>query len=185
MYKLGTITNGKDVPFIYPGVWAIERTTGPDRMILAPERGHIDLMLECAASWSSTCSVLYVLLLSRLGNETGRYQCPEPLSRDELDRFVNIYRAFLEFDGRHHFWISSVTGIGTLVYDQHNVIYAYGALELYRPILERHGLREVPQVRFPKSHTHEYNEANDVWEERIMNHWNWRKSPLQKNDVLT
>jgi len=182
MYKLGTITDNEQVPFSYPNVWAAERTSGPVRLVIGPTRGHIGLMRELATCWSPGYSLLYVLLVSRLGNEPGRYQCPDPLFLVELDGFLETYGTFLESDGRHHLWIGSLTNEGTLVYDRHNVIYAYGPLDSYRRILDRRGLGEVPEVRFPAPHTHEYNEQNDAWEDRLMNHWVWRKFPLQDND---
>ena len=182
MYKFGVIKDGEEVSFSYPNIWAVERTAGPDRLVIAPDGGHLDLMFELAACWSPGYGVLYVLLFPRVGNESGRYQCPEPLFSVELKGFIATYRTFLETDGRHHLWIGSLNNEGTLVYDHHNVVYAYGPIEAYRRVLEARGLKQVPEVRFPSPHVHRYHVENDEWEASIMTRWAWRKTPLQEND---
>lgn len=51
-----------------------------------------------------------------------------------MEGFLREFRAYFESDGRHHIWVSSLQASAlqasaTLVYDQHDVIYAYGPLE--------------------------------------------------------
>lgn len=181
MYKFGIVEGDAQRPFKYPNIWATEITTGPERLIIAPGEGHVDLLLDLAFCWHGEYYLLYVLLVSRLGNDAGRYQTPSPLDFATVRSFCKRYEDYLQTDGRHHFWIGSAENEGTLVYDQHNVIYAYGDLCTYRDIVTGRGLREA-DVRFPAPHTHNYNQDNDAEEATILSHWNWRYSPLQKGD---
>ena len=74
--------------------------------------------------------VLYVLVVSRKEeNETARYQSGE-VSRAEVQAFLERFEDYLENDGRHHIWIHSPESSATLVYDNHDVIYCYGPLEI-------------------------------------------------------
>ena len=66
----------------------------------------------------------------------------------------------------------------TLVYDQHNVIYAYGAnLEVFEQALRERGFTEGA-VRFPVPHQHKYNPQFDNQERQILSHWEWIHFPL-------
>ncbi len=182
MYKFGTVHRWSQAPHVYPNVWERQRTKGPDRLVIAPSADHVGLMLRLAETWrASGYFVLYVLILSRIGKDEGRYECPHALTFDELVAFVGQYGSFLESDGRHHFWIGSVDGQGTLVYDNHNVIYAYGSVDEYIDVLNVQGLTEAP-VRFPNPHLPNYHPQNDVSEEAIVAHWAWRRLPLQPED---
>src|SRR5262245_65754946 len=112
MYKFGSVGHEGPRPYLYPDVWAIQHTTGPDRLIIAPTSGHIDLMVECAGCWSPGYGILYVLLLSRLGNRPGRYQSPGPITRDDLHGFDGMYRGTLQSDGRPHCWLGPARNEG-------------------------------------------------------------------------
>jgi len=125
--------------------------------------------------------ILYLLLASRCGHQTGRYQIKVPMERDRLRGFLTDFRDYLEGDGRHHLWIASLDGISQVIYDNHNVIYAYGDLEAFAEIARRRKMIEQ-QVRFPVPHTHCYNAIFDSEEDRIFNEYEWIRSPLQPND---
>jgi hypothetical protein len=122
-----------------------------------------------------------VLLVGRTGRETGRYQAPDPLTSDELRSFLTEFGGFLEEDGRHAFWIGSEVGEGTLVYDQHNVIFAYGPIRAYREMLERRGFVEQ-NFSYPNPHAHRYHVDLDATEERLLTTFEWLRTPLREND---
>ena len=82
-------------------------------------------MLDILKSFEPPYWCLYVLVVPRNENETGRYQCPYPMSYEEISEFVNKYKNLLETDGRHHFWVGSVSTKQLMVYDRHNIIYIY------------------------------------------------------------
>jgi hypothetical protein len=119
---------------------------------------------------------------STLAREPGRYQCPELQAAIAVDAFLNQFRSFIQDDGRHNVWIASKSGSEMLIYDRHNVIYAYGPVDAFREVLATEGLKEVPSVRFPSPHSHHYHQSLDSEEERLLQYWNWHRSPLKESD---
>jgi hypothetical protein len=154
--KFSTLVGSDFVSYTYPNTWAIEKTSGPDRLIIAPSSHQIELMTKLAQVLPEPFGILYVLVVSRRDNETGRYQCPSPCKREEMESFLYRFQEYFESDGRHHIWVASVPASATLVYDRHDVIYAYGPLEQFKKILQSEGLSESP-ISFPAPHSHNYN----------------------------
>jgi hypothetical protein len=184
MSKLGLFENETTTPYTYPNVWARERTTGADRLVIAPAFDLVKLLHALSACMQEPFGLLYVLIVSRIDSSPGRYQDPEPLGRLQMLSFLESYSDFLEGDARHSFWIMSVADRSLLIYDQHNVIYAYGPLEKFEAILKDAGLKEAAEVRFPAPHTHFYNQEFDSEEARILKEFNWIHSPLRLGDDL-
>jgi hypothetical protein len=181
-FKFGRFSeNHEELEHRYDDVWDVEKTTGPDRLIIGPATGHIALIGDLIHELPEPFGVLYVLLVSRRGHERGRYQRPDPASRAESLDFLHLYRDYFEQDGRHHVWLKSLPANSTIVYDNHNVIYAYGPLQRFQQVLESQGLRRG-EVRFPAPHTHRYNAEFDTVEDKIMEHWMWKAFPLQDTD---
>lgn len=157
MHKFGMLdSTGGDIAFHYPDLWERETTTGPERIVAAPAANHVDLLITLSRVLPEPFGILYVLLVPRTDYKPGRYQSPAPLTRGEMEGFLTDYCAFLEGDGRHHLWVASLPSQATLVYDQHNVIYAYGPLPEYETVLRQQGLHEG-EVRFPVPHSHHYH----------------------------
>lgn len=182
-HKLSSLVGSDFVPFNFTNKWDIQRTIGPDRLVIGPSANQIALLLELTQILSEPFGILYVLLISRRGNQRARYQCPNPCTRIEMESFLRAFGDYFESDGRHHVWISSLPDSATLVYDQHDVIYAYGPLRQFEKILKRKGF-EAGVVSFPSPHRHNYNPENDAAEERLFEYWNWRRSALMENDDL-
>ena len=84
------------------------------------------------ASWDvfHPVYVLYVLHVSRAGNEPARYESPA-ITPNQITEFVWTFREFVRQDARHDLLIGSTDGKGLLVLDRHGLLYAYGALEPY------------------------------------------------------
>ena len=122
-----------------------------------------------------------MLVVSRLNNEYARYESPQIETKQELAKFLNEYREYFETDGRHHVWVGTFDNSGLLIYDQHNVIFAYGQFDKYIEILEREGFIEQ-KFSFPYPHCHNFYDDNDKFEKSILNHWEWELSPLGDND---
>lgn len=180
-HKISSLVGSDFVPYSYPNAWAVEKTNGPDRLIIAPSSGHIELMTKLAGVLAEPFGILYVLLVSRRDNDLARYQCPSPCKREEMESFLREFKEYFESDGRHHIWVASIPSSATLVYDQHDVIYAYGPLAQFKKVLHGEGLRENP-ISFPAPHAHNYNPQFDEQEQRVLNYWDWRKSPLTEDD---
>jgi hypothetical protein len=183
VHKLGILrgTTDDDEPFVYPGIWQQQETSGPDRFLIGPAKDHLGLLLDLSTCLKGPFRLLYVLLVSRRYHEPGRYASPPGLQAGDLRSFCNDFREYLEVDGRHHLWVVSESGGGTLVYDQHNVIFAYGPLEGYEEILRGRGLRPGT-VTYPTPHCHHYHPEHDDSEDRILRRWAWAKTPLQDGD---
>lgn len=181
-YKLGSLSDSLgDREHRYEGVWDIEDAKGTERLVVAPAAGHIPLVADLIGELPEPFGILYVLVVPRGGHEPARYQSPYPTDRAETLGFLNEYQEYFERDGRHHLWVMSLPASSTLVYDNHNVIYAYGPLERFQSVLERRGLRRG-DVRFPVPHTHQYNSEYDALEDQVMGHWPWKPFPLQADD---
>ncbi len=126
------------------------------------------------------CALCAVAFAQRFG--TGAYQSPIFYSLDELRAFFVEYRDYFESDGRHHVWIGSPNDEGLIIYDQHNVLFAYGDLSAYENVLMARGMsRKV--FWFPSPHGHEYPPANAEREKALLACFLWRRSPLKEQDV--
>jgi hypothetical protein len=180
-YKFGWIPD-QERRYEYQNVFAVEKTSRLQRLVVAPSANQVSLMLKLLRVMPEPYGILYVLVVPRGEAEAGRYQAADFKPRNEAEGFLTRFKEFFENDGRHHIWIASPPSPDTLVYDHHNVIYAYGRLpELERIVLD-HGLSRVEEVKFPSPHTHNYSEAFDRDEEELLRYWPWVRSPLREND---
>ena len=170
-----------DINYNYGNIYEIEQTTANKRLQIGPTGNQIDLILKLADILNPPYFILYVLVVSRLNNEYGRYESPQIETKQELAKFLNEYREYFETDGRHHVWVGTFDNSGLLIYDQHNVIFAYGQLDKYIEILEREWFIEQ-KFSFPYPHCHNFHDDNDKFEKSILNHWEWELSPLGDND---
>jgi len=185
-FKFRTLNkDGTNEMFEYNDDYCIEEYTNYKRIVIAPKKNQMNLMLEIAKGFEQPLGILYVLVVPRVdSNESGRYQSPYPLEFEEVEVFCNKFKEFLESDGRHHFWIASINSKGInqlLVYDKHNVIYVYDDIDKITNFLKKKNFNDM-KVKFPVPHTHMYNAENDMFEKEILEYFNWRVSPLQEND---
>ncbi|HWH60109.1 MAG TPA: hypothetical protein VN682_20950 [Terriglobales bacterium] len=183
LYKFGN-GSAEDRPSVYANVWAHENLSGTERLIIAPRADHIDLLKVLLDAVPEPIWLLYVLVVTRGESEVGRYQSPRPLSREETTKFLADFGCFLESDGRQNLWVRSESGAAMLVYDRHNLIYAYGNLPEFVTILMRQGLTEVQQdsIVVPDPHSHHYHAVFDLDAERLLNSLEWQRTPLREQD---
>ena len=181
--KFCHLERGEHVPHDYGNVY-FQQPCGPStRLVIGPSKGHIQLLTDLAAELQGhPWFVLYVLLVPRQGKrQSGRYQSEPFETHAELSTFLSSFRSYFEGDGRHHVWVGSAANDGLLVYDQHNVIFAYGPLDRFESVLESRGFRQR-DFWFPTPHSHSYAPENDAEEERLMTLVEWQYSPLQPGD---
>jgi hypothetical protein len=150
--------------------------------MIAPASGHVEMLRDFADQLTEPLWLLYVLIVSRTDKNPGRYQIPGPITRGELNAFLNQYQHYLERDGRHHLWIGADDDSGLLIYDRHNVIFAYGPLQTYVAALEHKGFSRVERIDYPVPHTHQYNPEFDLDEAQLLQHWKWKHFTLQPQD---
>jgi len=154
---------------------------GPARLVAAPDRDQVGLLIDLSRALPEPFQLVYVLLSMRTLRPPGRYQASRPLSRAQLEAFLSDHRAFLEQDGRHHLWIGSAAEPSTLVYDHHELLYLYGRLDAYQAVLQAAGMGEGPVV-LPPEHRHESHAAHDAAEQALLGALDWTWNPLEPED---
>lgn len=181
--KFCHLEGDEHVPHDYGNVFFEEPCGESTRLVIGPSTDQVDLLMDLAAELQGNpWYVLYVLLVPRQGNrKSGRYQSQPFASHAQLSAFLAAFRGYFEGDGRHHVWVGSAANDGFLVYDQHNVVFAYGPIDRFREILESRGFYER-EFWFPSPHAHSYAPEHDGEEERLMAEIAWEHSPLQPGD---
>jgi hypothetical protein len=180
-YRLGALRHDQWVPHQYPGLWAIEQTTGPERLLLAPAGGYVELLEQLVTSMEEPYGLLHVLLASRCDRESGRYQHAEPMDTAEIRRFLRSYADYLEHDGRHHTWFFGQNDGQQVIYDNHDLLYCYGDITRFRQIAEDSGLT-AGTAAIPAPHEHRYNPQFDGAEQRLFREYEWLHFPLEAVD---
>ena len=84
-------------------------------------------------------------------------------------------------EGEQRAWKPRPSAKATLVYDNHDLIYAYGPLDEFCEVLSSRGLREG-DLSIPAPHQHCYNQEFDAAERDVLKYWEWRHSPLRSDD---
>ena len=170
-------SDGHEVIHDYGKIYEIDDR----RLTIAASINQVELILKLVDTLTPPFFILYVLVVSRLDNERGRYQSPLIETKEELKHFLLEYKQYFETDGRHHLWVCTLDNSGRLIYDQHNVIFAYGQIEKYLTILDKEGFKEK-RFSFPDPHAHAFNQINDKFEESILEYWGWSIYPLEDSD---
>jgi hypothetical protein len=152
----------------------------PARLVIAASRGGVDLMLDLARVLEGPFRILYVLVVPRGERAAGRYETPE-LDRADVERLLVRFRAFLETDGRHHLWLASPDEEALLVFDRHDILYAYGPIEAYEARLAYRGFHPGA-LEIPVPHLHAYHVENDADARDLAEAAAWTWSPLQDPD---
>jgi hypothetical protein len=182
LYKFGAIPDGEEIAFEYSDVWAREELAAIDRLAIAPRREQVVLIQDLLSLMCPPFFVLYILAVPRGGSDTGRYQSASTKSSKDVEEFLVEFKPYLQLDGRHEVWVKSVHSSDQLVYDRHNVVYAYGDLPNFEAHLSNRGLTQVDAIQIPSPHVHYYHSAFDPEEVRILEYWSWIKSPLREGD---
>jgi hypothetical protein len=149
--------------------------------VIAPREGFIDTMIALAGVLDDPLFVLFVLQINRTDAKCGRYQSPM-LEHAQAESFLTRFGAFLEQDARHNVWLGQVEGPGMLVYDEHNVIYAYGPLDDFVEVLAERGFSEG-DTSLPFPHGHPFHAEFDDEERAITSVPDfWVRTDLQPQD---
>jgi hypothetical protein len=180
LFKLGSISSEGIRRFRYPNAFQIERTTGPNRLLVRVEDTPLSWLWKLALPLAAPFSILYVLHTSRCGSQLGRYQSPS-LDFEATNGFIAEFYEFLTNDSRHDLWVHSSGSDATVVVDRHDLIYAYGPLEQFRAVL-KDGLSETRVEGPPYPHVHMYHAEYDESERKILRYFKWSRSPLLSGD---
>ncbi len=182
-WKLGTVRAGKDAAWSYEPSYARQVVGGVERLVIAPGGGPVGLLRELLTLLPEPLWVLYVLVTPRSEAPAGRYQSSKPHTREEVLALLDRFEEYLASDGRHNLWLAAPPA-GQLVFDRHEVIYAYGPLAEIVARLKEKTFAEVEMIRVPVPHSHHFHEALDGDEHEILAHWEWVPSELQETDDL-
>ena len=179
--KLSHQVDGAWVAYSHPATFRREvMRAGSERLVAGIPSGDALTFRRLAASLDAPCMLLYVLHTPRGEGEAGRYQSPS-LSTGEVQAFLERHAAFLAGDARFDLWIHSPGEDATLVWDRHNLLYAYGPTERFVKTLTALGFHEgTPGVPF--AHAHHYRHEFDGEAAAVLQEFAWRHSALRPED---
>jgi hypothetical protein len=167
--------------FHYPDVFVEEPTTAPAiRSLKIGAADPLKVFRRLSKELVPPLDLLYLLHTSRCDQPLGRYQSP-PLDGPDLADFLNEFGEFLSTDGRHDLWLHSRRPDATLVWDRHDLIYAYGPLPRFAEILREFKLSVSP-FQIPVPHSHHYHEDFDTEELGLLRYLEWTRTPLALDD---
>ncbi|GMK37171.1 hypothetical protein PCCS19_02240 [Paenibacillus sp. CCS19] len=142
----------------------------------------IDTLLSFVRIMKEPYFLLYILNVSRTGQETARYQSNE-IDFLELERFFIEFGDFIKNDSRHDIWIHSPGSNSTIVYDKDNLIYLYGDIKRFQELLiTKQFLKQIESIYLPIPHTHLYHQEFDQQEVDILQYLKWHITPLREED---
>lgn len=179
--KFASQTSEKWLPHDYGQVYAHECTSSAPRLSIAASHDGSRLLRDLSQILSEPFFLLYVLVVPRGGSIEGRYQS-DKLSRAEVDATFDRFGRFWDGDGRHSIWLRSQTDDATLVYDRHNLIYAYGPIEQFESHLISLGYSTVPRLSLAFEHQHAYHQEFDELERELTTRLVDRRSDLHAGD---
>lgn len=181
--KFGKLSaSGRPIPHDYGDVYFRQPCGDSERLVIGPTDKHIQLLDSLAKRFATeNYYILYVLLVSHSGRVPGRYQSPIISNHDDLQLFIWTFQTFLEQDGRHHIWVASPDCSDLLIYDQHDVIFAYGNLDSFESVLKQNAFTES-EFWFPLNHAHGYDPANANIEDELIGYFDWQYFDLQPGD---
>lgn len=181
MHKLSHQSGDAWVEHSHPATFKIETTSsGSERFVAGVPAGDPTILERLVESIEPPYFLLYVLHTPRGEGQAGRYQSPS-LSLSEFQSFLERYSTFLSGDARFDIWAHSPSENATVVWDRHNLIYAYGSTERFAMALRKLGFEQgTPNVTFP--HQHHYRAELDADAASVLKAFEWRYSPLHPED---
>ena len=182
-WRLGTVRDGTDLAWSYPPSFARQVVGGVERLVIAPGTAPGRLLRELLPLLPEPLWVLYVLITPRSDAPAGRYQSARPHTREEVLALLDRFEHYLADDGRHNLWLAAPPA-GQLVFDRHEVIYAYGPIAEIAARLRAKEFAEVEMIRVPVPHSHHFHQELDADEHAMLAFWEWMHSELQETDDL-
>ena len=163
---------GAAQPYRHPRVWTREPTDERERLRIGCGTETIELFRALAGLLREPLFLLVVMRAPRVV-EVGRWESI-PLTQPELGRFIDRYRELFEDDARAQLWVGELDGVGLLVLDEHDLVYAYGPLHRFEEVLRARGYTSG-DPRVPDPHEHHYNKQFDELEGVLRRTWPWNR----------
>jgi hypothetical protein len=177
MEKLSHQVNSEWVDYSHKPEYQVQQ----NRLEIGLQAGKASVVAGLVNLMEEPLFILYVLHTSRGEGQEGRYQSPL-LSKIDVLSFIEKYSKFLAADSRFDIWFHSPSMGATVVWDRHNLVFAYGALEQFKEYISHEGYTEGnPTMEF--AHQHHYRQAFDHDAASLLNKFSWSFSPLQQADI--
>lgn len=178
MHKLSHKLGDEWVEYSFPPVFSFQEATR--RVVAGVPHGDTEVFERLVSCLEPPYSLLYVLHTPRGEGEPGRYQSPE-LSSEKFHAFIAQFKSYLSADARFDLWAHSRKENATVVWDRHNLLYAYGPVERFSSELHVLGFTNgTPQVPVP--HAHHYRQELDSYATELIAAFEWLRSPLRPED---
>jgi len=181
MAKFSILIDGKETTYMTKNVFEIELVEGISRGIVRSKSGLSSIIIDWINVHDGHFGILYVLAVPGTGIKPGRYQVSNPCNKSEVIHFIKKYKDYFENDARHSIWFINLETRDQIIYDKHELLYIYGNLDKVKILLEKKGFKES-RISIPEPHVHSYNPKYDIFEDKIMNYWDWKWLPLEKDD---
>jgi hypothetical protein len=181
-YKLGILRDNQWVEHSHPPVYERVDMGGGhgERLHVAVPGGDAEIFRRLLRCLEEPYLLLYILHTPRGEAEPGRYESP-PLDLEQVEDLLLRFSAYLRSDGRFHLWGHSRASNATVVWDNHNILYAYGPLNDYQRQLNQLGFT-MGSAATSEPHTHYYRQECDADAAAFLAAWDWTKKPLQPQD---
>lgn len=161
------------VPVQHANRFQHQNISGVKRILISTAQDPLELMSRLLEFYASPYRFSYFIVSSTDGTQASKYELSN-LTAEELKAILNQFSEFFRTDARHHLWIHA-TGGGTLIYDEHDWIYAYGSQAEIANFLTQQGFEEKqPEIPFP--HLHNEPRENDLRMQELLAAFDWKKS---------
>ncbi len=159
------------IPVTYHDCFQKQSISGVNRILIASAGSTTELVAELLQFLPQPYRLVYLLVTPPDGFEPKKYEI-DGVTTGQIKDLFERYRPFLESDARHHLWIHSDGGKGTIICDEHDWIYMYGNLDAVEAfLLEKSFREEMPIIPFP--HLHNESSANDETMRSLLGHFPW------------
>jgi hypothetical protein len=176
MHKLSWLEGSEWVEHSHPPTFAVERT----RVVVGVPRGDPEVFARLLTSLEAPYFLLYVLHTPRGEGRAGRYQSPS-LAASQVWEFIDRFKRLLSQDARFDIWGHSPRENGTVVWERHNLLYAYGRVDGFVRELRALGFNAAaPSI--PTPHSHSYHPELDTDARDLLTSLEWSWSKLRPED---